>query len=581
MLITLVAAATCGAGLGRPAIGDSDEAFYAEAAREMIETGDWLTPHYNYAPRFQKPVLYYWCAALAYLAGGATAAGARAPAALAALGLAWATYFIGRRAFDAATGRLAALVVATSFGMFFMGRQALPDVPLALFVTVATWALLVALLEGRASEAGTGTARWLAAAAVFAAAGLLAKGPVGVVLPLLVALPLAVWERGVAVLKGATWRVAGLSPARAGLAALLFVLVAVPWYAAMVRVHGWQYLRDFLVTEHLERFATERFNEPRPLWFYLPIMAGGLLPWSPLALLWVRPARAPGERSLQPAVWRRRLVAWVISPLLFFSLSVGKQPRYILPLLPPLAVLLAREVVQRTRCLAARSSQRTRRRDALLGAAGVLSALLMGAGVVLVSRLRPLLVPTGIDPGAPIQLTMATAAAAVAAAAVIRQRWLPTVLVAAATAYWLAVHYGVLSSARPEPVERVASLVAAHRNADEPVGRFRVVVRNLVFYTRVPHVDLLTDEDVVRFLRSPRRVLCVLDEADLERLRGAVPTSLTVLGVVPYVNTLNLQLRTVLWPDPVKDVRRLVVVANRAAPASPGAAVSPVSSPGV
>ena len=116
----------------------------------------------------------------------------------------------------------------------------------------------------------------------------------------------------------------------------------------MTLEHGTAYLQSFFVGDNLERFATDRFNEPRALWFYLPIVIGGMLPWSIylLALPWrsaVRVARR--QRRLTDVEWR--LLLWALVPLLFFTISIGKQPRYILPVLPPLAILLARSMTTR------------------------------------------------------------------------------------------------------------------------------------------------------------------------------------------------------------------------------------------
>ena len=97
VVVLAVALLTCVAGLGHPAITDSDEAFYAEAAREMVESGDYLTPRYNYANRFQKPVLYYWGAALAFEVAGVGEAASRLPSALSGVGLALLAWAVGRR----------------------------------------------------------------------------------------------------------------------------------------------------------------------------------------------------------------------------------------------------------------------------------------------------------------------------------------------------------------------------------------------------------------------------------------------------------------------------------------------------
>ena len=146
--LLLLAALTFFAGLGRGAITDSDEAFYAESSREMVASGDWITPHYNYEPRFQKPVLYYWLTSATYLVTGAdrdrrARCGRRWP------GSAWCSS--PRPRAGAGTTRRRACspgaIVATNFGYFSIGRMALPDLPLTFCITLAIWAALVSTLE--------------------------------------------------------------------------------------------------------------------------------------------------------------------------------------------------------------------------------------------------------------------------------------------------------------------------------------------------------------------------------------------------------------------------------------------------
>ena len=142
--------------------------------------------------------------------------------------------------------------------------------------------------------------------------------------------------------------------------------LTLPWFAAMTATHGVAYLERFFFAENLERFATARYNDPRPIWYYAPIVLGGLLPWSPLMLVWWRPVRRmlARARRIEPAeIW---LGLWAAAPLVFYSISVGKQPRYVLPVLPPLAILLARGV---SRALA-RQAAAGAGRDRLLAAGG-------------------------------------------------------------------------------------------------------------------------------------------------------------------------------------------------------------------
>ena len=137
----------------------------------MVESGDWLTPYYNYEPRFEKPVLYYWLAAGAYLAAGPSPGAARLPSALAGLGLVLVTFYCARRWCGETEALLAGVIAATSAAGIAMAHQALPDLPLAFFVTAAVWTALVGLFDDpRGAPAPPSLLPWLAASALAAAA---------------------------------------------------------------------------------------------------------------------------------------------------------------------------------------------------------------------------------------------------------------------------------------------------------------------------------------------------------------------------------------------------------------------------
>ena len=235
--LLLLAALTFFAGLGRGAITDSDEAFYAESSREMVTSGDWLTPHYNYEPRFQKPVLYYWLTSATYLVTGPNEFSARLWAAIAGLGLVLVTAAAGRRWYDEATGLLAGAIVATSFGYFSIGRMALPDLPLTFCITLAIWAALVSTLEQERNPR-----KFVILAAVGLGLGFLMKGPVGIIIPLLVIVPVLMLER----------RSIALEPSDIVLGFAVMLAIALPWYIAMWITHGNAYLESFFIGDNFE-----------------------------------------------------------------------------------------------------------------------------------------------------------------------------------------------------------------------------------------------------------------------------------------------------------------------------------------
>jgi 4-amino-4-deoxy-L-arabinose transferase-like glycosyltransferase len=552
-------------GLGRSAVTDSDEAFYAESARQMVESGDWLTPHYNAVVRFEKPVLMYWLIATAYAVGGVTEAAARLPSALAGLALVLLTFAVASRWYDRPTGTLAGAIVATTFGCAVMAWQALPDLPVTAFITFATWALIRALSsDGR--DAGTrpvdapGHRRaWLLAAAVASALACLTKGPIGIVLPALVALPLACWEhRGPA---GAAWRPrlpSGLTLATVAAALGVFVAVAAPWFAAMAQVHGAAYLVRFFVGENLTRFATPEFNDPRPFWFYLPILAGGLLPWTPFAALWVPGVARAIRTRAAPQLVDLRLIVWTLAPLLFYSASIGKQPRYILPLLPPVAILLARSIREH---LAARAEPGCAWR-LRVSAAGVVAYWLALAWLMF--RGAPVLAAAGMpQPLLPATACLGAAIALCAAVVMGRLDTAPLAVVLGGAATLLALHFQVFSPPRPSPVERAAATLRAAWREGHTLGTYHAFGRNQIFYSGLPRLDLVTADQTVDFLGSAAPVIALIRQGDLAPLESRIAKPLRRLDRIDYVDTAALRIGDLLRPDPDGVRQRILIVTNR------------------
>ena len=556
--MTALCLVTFFAGLGRSAIGDADEAFYAQSAREMVEQGDWVTPHYNYEYRFQKPVFFYWMVAVAYCVVGIGETAARFPAALAGLALALMTWAIGRRWVGASVGVVGGAIVATSFGYFTMAHASLPDLPLAAFITLATWALFEA---GAPAVDGAGpddrTRRWwMLLAGLAIGLGMLTKGPVALILPALVYLSARL------VLAD------GLLPTRRGwfglrwidvaLAAVVLLAVSVPWFLAMAEVHGLAYLKRFFIGENLERFATERYNGRRPLWFYAPIIFGGLAPWSSLMVLWVPPLGRVlrGARRLTELEWR--LILWAVVPVVFYTLSVGQQPRYILPVLPPLAVLVARTLMSRLE-----AAEAAGRRDWAVAVAISVSALAFLALAFLLFRARPLLFALS-----PLQGQIGTAIIVAAALGLLactwlgRQRWLPGAVAVSAAATLVTLQFTFYSGGGPEPVQLMAKRLLEIRQG-EPSGTYRMFVRNLVFYTGVKQNDLVDEAEAVEFLRQPQRVLCVMPLKLVEGLQHEHGLQLHRLASFVYFNPSAVRLRTLMSDDPGNTLETVVLVSNR------------------
>jgi 4-amino-4-deoxy-L-arabinose transferase-like glycosyltransferase len=296
-----------------------DEPRYADVAREMYVSGDYITPQLAGEPWFEKPVLMYWLAAIGYALFGVGEFGARFPSALAATVSVFMIYWCGRRVFSRGVGFSAAFIMATSVGFFALARAASMDMLLTATLTSALAFFLVAL------NTDDETRRWyLYGFYASLGFGVLAKGPVAILLPTLILGVFMLW-RGTRH-EWKKWHPEGI---------LITGLISAPWYLAVTWVNGWEFIEVFFLNHNLQRFTSEVHGHAQPFYFYAPVLLLILFPWS-FALI---PAiRGRYTRSEQLTL------LWALVPLVFFSLSGSKLPAYILPVLPPLALLCAREI---------------------------------------------------------------------------------------------------------------------------------------------------------------------------------------------------------------------------------------------
>jgi len=321
-----VAAAVATAFLGGLAswpLIDPDEGRNALIALEMARSGSFLVPTLGGLPFLDKPFLYFASGALSIRAIGETALAARLPSALFALGVVAMVALFAQRELGGRAARVTALACASMPLFLAFARIAILDTCLAFFVVASILAFQRAIEECD-RERRNRFRTWNLVAWAAIAGGVLVKGPVALLVPLLVAIPYSVWRRRAR----AVWWIGG---------PLVLLAVVVPWLAAIeAQVPG--FLRYALVTETAARIATDELNRTEPFWYFVPLVAVAAFPWSWSVVAGLGAAR---RRTRESAVELRTMIflaLWFFLPLLLFSIFRSKRPQYLVPLLPALAL---------------------------------------------------------------------------------------------------------------------------------------------------------------------------------------------------------------------------------------------------
>jgi len=308
--------------LGRIPLYEPDEGRYAEIPREMLERGDFITPFLNYVKYFEKPPLHYWLNALSFTIFGQNEFAARFPGALMGLLTVLLTYFVGRKLFSRPAGILAALILGSSTGFLMQARLDITDMTLTCTLSAALSFFILAARDGEPRKALYYHLFYLCAALA-----VLAKGLIGIIFPGAIIFSYLLISR--------RWRLLGEMRLLTGIP--LFFLVAAPWFIG-VSWRNPEFARFFFIHEHFERFLTKTHGRYKPFWYFVPVLAGTMLPWSffiPTAMkgVWKERLSSEGEGRLY-------LVLWALLIFLFFSKSDSKLIPYILPVFPPLALLM-------------------------------------------------------------------------------------------------------------------------------------------------------------------------------------------------------------------------------------------------
>jgi len=308
--------------LGNRPLWDVDEGMHAATSKDMVLSGDWITPQFNGENFYDKPVLFNWLAAISFLIFGFTEFAARLPAAMLGTGCVLVTYYLGKRMVSPTVGFLGGAILATSMEFIVLSRVVVHDIALTFFMTLA----LTFFYLGYADKSRQKSV-WLP---FYASLGLavLSKGPIGVLLPGLIIVLFLLIKQRFNIIKDM----------QLGWGALVFALIAAPWYGLII-LENEDYAGYFFIQQNLAYFFSGESRHPRPFYYYIPILVGGFFPWFlflPAALF----------RSLRKGLGETNdetlfLMLWFGAIFLFFSIASSKLSTYILPLFPAVSLLVA------------------------------------------------------------------------------------------------------------------------------------------------------------------------------------------------------------------------------------------------
>lgn len=454
-------------GLGHPALWEPDEGRYAEIAREMVVSGDYVTPRDDFELYFEKPPLVYWAEAAAIQIFGASEFAVRLPAALFSVGQVVVTAAFAEAMLGAAAGFFAALALALSPLFFGLARFATLDPALAFFLTAALAAFYAASRHD--SFAAPPSRRWLITSSAMLALGTLAKGPVALILGVAIVFTWLASER----------RLAAIFRMPLAWCAVVYCAIVMPWFVLMeMRNPG--FLKFFFIHEHLQRYVSSN-EHGWGLWFFIPIVAGGTWPWIFFAPIGWSAMRTNDDRS-ESGVQRRAaasfLAIWFLVIFVFFSIPRSKLGTYILPALPPLAIVAGYGLF-RLSAIAGNLRRRTLAAVAITGVVFALTSIVFFKTVA--GRINPSLALDGLF------LSLIVAGGAVVMYALGRDASrVPYAIGAIALAMLAAIpltHSAREHASSISTYRNLAHIVQPYLASDCAIASYRHYIQSIPFYT--------------------------------------------------------------------------------------------------
>ena len=475
--------------LGTPPLWDGDEGMHAATSKDMVTSGDWITPTLNGEKFYDKPVLYNWFVSLSFLVFGFNEFAARLPSALLGTGCVLIVYLLGRGMFGPLAGLLSGVLLATTGEQMILSRVVVHDIALAFFITLSLFFFYTGYQRERNRR------RYFLLFYASAGFSVLAKGPVGILLPLLIIGLFLLAKRRLELVKELAnpWGI------------FIFFVVAAPWYV-LILLRNREYGSYFFIQQNLMNFLSSEARHHGPFYFYFPVVMAGFFPWScflPLALIHALRKRSEDRDALL------FLALWFLVIFAFFSAASSKLDTYVLPLMPASACmvgLLWRDLMK--------DPTRELRRGFLYSFILLFGILVIAVLYVWFTSFPSFKLDYGIDVTRLKDWGLPFLAAFVVPFGLFVKKHLKTSLLALAginvCAFLLALIMIVPMADPYRSTKGFALKLDRMLAPGEKMVFVRVLRDSALFYTDRKALLITTRKDLTRFLESDRRVFCVM-----------------------------------------------------------------------
>jgi 4-amino-4-deoxy-L-arabinose transferase-like glycosyltransferase len=319
--------------LGSVTLFDVDEAVFAEATKEMVQSGDWITPTYNGENRYDKPILFYWLMAASYKAFGINEFAARLVSAVSGVLLSLSIFLFLRQFYDERKAFYAFLSLCLSIVFLIYSHAAVTDMALTLFIALSLFSFYLSVKKER---------RYIYGFYFFSALAFLTKGLIGIVFPFGIGLVYLSLTEGPKAIRKVF--VPG--------AIILFLIVSLPWYVTETIINGHEFIQSFFIKHHFMRYTDVISGHRGPVFYYVPVLVAGLFPWigflpAGIRNIFIEAGGLKKFRNHESSTDNLGLFAliWLGFIFVFFSFSTTKLPNYILPAVPAAAILISAGMV--------------------------------------------------------------------------------------------------------------------------------------------------------------------------------------------------------------------------------------------